>query len=188
MSFRFQRLELSGVILVEPQVHEDRRGHFFEVYKRSEFRAAGIPVSFVQDNYSHSVRGVLRGLHYQRPPRAQGKLVMVTGGAVFDVVVDLRRDSPTCGRWTGVTLSSANRRMLYVPAGFAHGFCVLSDVADVLYKVTAEYAADLEEGIRWNDPQLGIRWPVADPILSKRDAALPLFQDRHFHFAYEGGP
>ena len=186
MSFRFRRLGMPGVILVEPQVHEDRRGSFVEVYKRSEFEAAGIPVSFVQDNYSHSVRGVLRGLHYQKPPRAQGKLVMVLRGQIFDAAVDLRRDSPTYGRWIGVTLSAAERRMLYVPEGFAHGFCVVSDVADLIYKVTAEHAAELEDGIRWNDPHVGIRWPVPDPSLSERDAALPLFQDRQFNFAYEG--
>ncbi len=177
MPFRFRPLEIPGVILIETRAHEDPRGVFIEMYKCSAFAACGVPASFVQDNYSSSGRGVLRGLHYQRPPRAQAKLVMALRGEIFDVVVDLRRDSPAYGRWTGVTLSSSNRCMLYVPEGLAHGFCVTSDAADVMYKVTAEYAPELESGVRWNDPAVGIRWPIADPIISEKDAALPLLRD-----------
>jgi len=174
MPFRFQPLTLSGLVLVNAEAIGDTRGLFRETYKRSAFEAGGISGLFVQDNFSHSRRGVLRGLHYQETPMAQGKLVGVLNGEIFDVAVDIRPGSPTYLRWTGVVLSGENNRMLYVPDGFAHGFCVLSDVADVLYKTTAEYAPELERGIRWNDPQLGIRWPIADPILSKKDAALPL--------------
>jgi dTDP-4-dehydrorhamnose 3,5-epimerase len=177
MPFRFRALELPGLVLVEAEAREDRRGLFMEVYRRSEFAAHGVPGTFVQDNYSSSAHRVLRGLHYQRPPRAQGKLVLVLRGEIFDVAVDLRHGSPTYGRWAGVVLSSANRRMLYVPEGFAHGFCVTGDQADVVYKATAEYAPELEGGVRWDDPEIGVRWPVAEPILSERDAALPPLRD-----------
>ncbi len=131
------------------------------------------------------MRGVLRGLHYQKPPQAQGKLVMVLSGEVFDVAVDIRRGSPTYGRWVGETLSAENGRMLWIPVGFAHGFCVLSERADVVYLVTAEYAPDLDRGIRWNDPEIGIRWPVDEPLLSPKDARLPLLReaDQDFVFA-----
>lgn len=174
--FRFQRLEIPEVILVETQTLEDDRGFFAEVYKMSEFSAHGISQAFVQDNLSRSVRGTLRGLHYQEHPKAQGKLVMVLKGRIFDVAVDIRVDSPTCGKWVGEVLSAENRRMLYMPPGFAHGFCVLSDEADVFYKVTEEYAPELDRGIIWNDPDIGIQWPIADPILSPKDAQLPPFR------------
>jgi len=177
MPFEFRRLEIPGLILVIPRSFPDARGFFMELYKQSDFVAQGIQGPFVQDCYSYSVRGVLRGLHYQKPPRAQGKLVTVLRGEIFDVAVDLRRDSPTYGRWAGVTLSGQNRWALWVPPGFAHGFCVLSDEAEVFYKVTAEYAPELEGGIRWDDPDLDIRWPIRDPILSPRDAALPFLRD-----------
>lgn len=173
MPFRFANLELPGLVLVEAESFTDPRGLFMETYRQSAFEAAGVREVFVQDNHSHSVRGVLRGLHYQKPPKAQGKLVRVVCGEIFDVAVDIRPNSPTYKRWTAVVLSGDNNRMLYVPEGFAHGFCVLSDTADVVYKTTAEFAPELEGGIRWNDPQLAIRWPIADPILSGRDAALP---------------
>ena len=186
MPFQVRPLELPGVLLLEPRVYDDPRGCFIELYKHSEFAAAGLPASFVQDNYSSSVRAVLRGLHYQRPPKVQAKLVMALHGEIFDVAVDLRPGSPAFGRTIGVTLSSANRRMLYVPEGFAHGFCVVSDRAEVMYKVTAEYAPELESGIRWNDPHLGIRWPVADPIVSAKDAALPLLGDVRHGAAVQG--
>ena len=184
MPFRFQRLEIPDVILVSAKRFVDDRGYFLESYKQSEFADNGIPWAFVQDNRSHSTRQVLRGLHYQIQPRAQGKLVAVLSGEIFDVAVDIRQGSPTFGHWVGATLSADRFNMLYAPVGFAHGFCVLSEQADVLYKVTAEYAADLDRGIRWNDPQIGIDWPIADPILSEKDAALPLLHDAENNFRF----
>ena len=186
MPFRFERLALADVVCIEPVVFEDQRGFFSEIYKRSEFEARGFIDAFVQDNYSHSVRGVLRGLHYQRNPKAQAKLVTAIRGEIFDVAVDLRRGSTSYGQWVGVVLSDGNHRMLYVPEGFAHGFCVLSDEADVVYKTTAEYVPDLEAGIIWNDPKLGIRWPIQDPTVSAKDACLPRFGDAVHDFAYAG--
>ncbi len=177
MPFQFKRLEIPDIILVGARHFVDHRGYFLENYKQSEFADNGIHCTFVQDNRSHSKRGVLRGLHYQMQPRAQGKLVMTLSGEIFDVAVDIRKGSPTYGRWVGATLSADRFNMLYVPVGFAHGFCVLSESADVLYKVTDEYAADLDRGIRWDDPQIGIDWPLATPILSEKDAALPLLRN-----------
>ena len=165
---------LPGVILLEPKVFGDDRGFFFESYNRRAFReATGLDPDFVQDNHSRSARNVLRGLHYQvRQP--QGKLVRVTSGEVYDVAVDLRRSSPTFGRWVGLTLSAANRRMLWVPEGFAHGFVVTSDHAEFLYKTTDYYAPEHERSLLWNDPALGIAWPVeGTPLLKPRDAAAP---------------
>lgn len=187
MPFRFSALEIPEVILIEATAFEDPRGCFVETYKRSEFLNAGIRDVFVQDNYSSSAQGVLRGLHYQKIPKAQGKLVAVITGEIFDVAVDIRRGSPTFGRWASATLSAKARRMLYVPAGFAHGFCVLSDRADVVYKATAEYAPDLDRGILWNDPELQIAWPVQTPNLSSRDARLPPFRDADNNFVYTRG-
>ncbi|MCS7312230.1 MAG: dTDP-4-dehydrorhamnose 3,5-epimerase [Acidobacteria bacterium] len=184
MPFRFRPLELLGLMLIETQVFEDPRGFFMELYKASEFSAFGLPSVFVQENYSHSVFRVLRGLHYQKRPKAQGKLVRVLRGEVFDVCVDIRRGSPTYGRWTGLVLSDRNRYALYVPPGFAHGFCVLSDEAGVIYKTTAEYDPTLEGGIRWNDPDLGIQWPISDPIVSEKDARLPYLRDAVHDFTY----
>ncbi len=185
MAFTFRPLDLAGLILIEPRTFADSRGFFRETFKASEFAAAGLPTAFAQDNFSHSTRGVLRGLHFQKPPRAQGKLVCVPRGEIYDVAVDVRRGSPTWGRWAGATLSAANGCLLYVPPGFAHGFCVVSQEADVLYKVTAEWAPGLESGIVWNDPDLGIAWPAAEPVLSARDAALPRLRDADPGFAYE---
>ncbi|HXG51073.1 MAG TPA: dTDP-4-dehydrorhamnose 3,5-epimerase [candidate division Zixibacteria bacterium] len=184
MAFRFEPLGASGLILVEPTAFEDRRGFFMEVYKRSEFAGNGIVDVFVQDNCSRSVRGTLRGLHYQRHPKAQAKLVGVVRGEIFDVAVDLRRGSPEYGRCQSVVLSDRNRRMLYVPAGFAHGFCVLSEVADVVYKASAEYDPALDGGILWNDPEIGIRWPIERPLLSEKDARLPRLRDSDPGFRY----
>jgi dTDP-4-dehydrorhamnose 3,5-epimerase len=186
MPFCFTRLQLPEVVLVEATAWSDDRGFFVEMYKRSEFAAHGIPQAFVQDNYSHSSRGVLRGLHYQKDPRAQGKLVSVVNGQIFDVAVDIRHGSPTYGRWVGVTLSAAPFRLLYVPAGFAHGFCVLSQEADVLYKVTDEYAPELDRGILWNDPAIGVDWPLLDPILSAKDAALPCLAEADNNLQWAG--
>lgn len=183
MPFRFRRLEIPEVIMVEAVAFEDERGLFMEAYKRSEFDREGIP-QFVQDNWSYSRRGVLRGLHYQNPPKAQGKLVGVVQGEIFDVAVDIRRGSPTYGRWVGEVLSDKNRRLLYIPPGFAHGFCVISPEAWVVYKVTEEYAPECEAGISWNDPELGIRWPIDRPLLSPRDRSLPPLREANNDFWY----
>lgn len=167
-------LALPEVRLIEPQVFADARGFFLESWNAARYAEAGIIATFVQDNHSGSARHVLRGLHYQLR-RPQGKLVRVIAGAVFDVAVDIRPDSPGFGRWVGVELSAANRHLLWVPAGFAHGFCVLSEQAEVLYKCTTHYAPADERAIRWDDPQLAIDWPLAGqaPILSPKDAAAP---------------
>jgi len=184
MPFKIQRLEIPDVILIEPEVFSDERGFFMETYKYSEFSAFGINEHFLQDNHSRSAKGVLRGLHYQNPPKAQGKLVRVILGEVFDVAVDIRKGSPTYGRWVGVVLSSENKRMLYIPPGFAHGFCVLSDAAEVLYKVTKEYAPECEAGIIWNDPEIGIEWPIEHPIISSKDAQWPTLREAVNDFNY----
>ena len=184
MPFRFSRLEIPGLVLVESTAFEDRRGFLKEGYRFSTFTSGGVTATFVQDNLSRSRHGVIRGLHYQRPPRAQSKLVGVIRGEIFDVAVDIREGSPTYGRWTSVVLSDRNHQMFFIPAGFAHGFCVLSDEADVWYKVDAEHAPELEGGIIWNDPDLGIEWPVADPVLSTRDVSLPRLRDATHGFQY----
>jgi dTDP-4-dehydrorhamnose 3,5-epimerase len=165
---QFHKTDLPGVILVEPKVFGDERGFFMETYHGPRFAAAGIDLPFVQDNHSRSRKGVLRGLHYQLR-HAQGKLVRVVQGEIFDVAVDARRSSPTFGRWFGAILSDTNRRQLYVPPGFAHGFCVVSDSADVLYKTTDVYHPEEERSVLWNDPAIGITWPVTDPIISAKD-------------------
>lgn len=176
--------ELPEVLLIEPAVHGDARGFFMESFNQRGFDAAvGSHVEFVQDNHSRSARGVLRGLHYQLPPHAQGKLVRVTRGRVFDVAVDLRRSSPRFGRWAGVELSGDNHRQLWIPAGFAHGFLVLSDAADFLYKTTDYYAPEFEAALRWDDPTVAIAWPDAGaaPQVSAKDAVAPaLMQARWF--------
>ena len=167
---------LPGVLILEPRVFGDERGFFLESFNQQVFDAAiGHHVEFVQDNHSRSSRGVLRGLHYQLPPHAQGKLVRVTQGAVFDVAVDMRRSSPTFGRWDGMELSSTNHRQLWTPPGFAHGFLVLSETADFLYKTTDYYAPQCEAAVRWDDPAIGIEWPAIESSLqlSAKDAAAP---------------
>ncbi len=176
---KFSETSLPGVILIEPDVFEDDRGFFFECWRKKEFGDAGIATEFVQDNHSGSHRGVLRGLHYQIQ-NPQGKLVRVVSGSVFDVAVDLRRSSPAFGQWAGVELSADNRNMLWIPPGFGHGFYVLSDYAESLYKCTTEYDPDSDRSIRWNDPQIGIDWPLPDdgqPIVSDKDAAAAFLQD-----------
>lgn len=186
MPFTFQQLAIPGLILIEARRFRDDRGFFLETYKQAAFAAQGIDVSFVQDNYSHSVHRVLRGLHYQKLPQAQGKLVQVLRGEVFDVAVDIRVGSPTYGQWAGMHLSGDRFQLLYIPVGFAHGFCVLSEKAGFVYHITAEYAQQLEAGILWNDPAIGIEWPISDPLLSPRDAQLPLLQEAGVDFTYEG--
>lgn len=168
--------ELPGVLLVEPDVFEDARGWFFETFHAKRYADLGIPGPFVQDNFSFSVRGTLRGLHYQLK-QAQGKLVAVLEGEIFDVAVDIRKGSPTFGKWIGVQLSSDNKHQLYIPPGFAHGFCVTSESAGVTYKCTEFYAPEDERGIIWNDPTLAIRWPVSAPRLSPRDQAFKTLAD-----------
>lgn len=165
---------IEGVLILEPRVFGDDRGFFLESYNQQAFdKAVGHPVAFVQDNHSRSARGVLRGLHYQREPHAQGKLVRVTQGSVFDVAVDIRAGSPTWGRWVGVELTGQNHKQLWIPPGLAHGFLVTSDSADFLYKTTAYYRPDAEGCIRWDDPALAIPWPLdgQTPSLSAKDAA-----------------
>ena len=187
MPFQFQRLAIPEVVLVTATAFEDSRGLFMETYKRSEFVANGIVGPFVQDNYSHSSsRGVLRGLHYQKDPRAQGKLVSVVRGVIFDVAVDIRRGSPTYAKWVGAELTADKRTMLWVPLGFAHGFCVLSDGADVIYKCTDEYAPEFDRCIRWNDPEISVRWPVMQPVLSAKDAGAPLLRAADINFVFDG--
>jgi len=185
MPFKFIPLALPEVILVEPRTFTDERGFFLETYRLSEFAEAGFP-PFVQTNHSHSTRAVLRGLHFQKQPAAQGKLVTVVRGEIYDVAVDIRRGSPTYGQWVGETLSAENHRLLYLPAGFAHGFCVLSAEADVIYQATAEYVQALDRGILWNDPAIGVRWPVAEPLLSAKDARQPLLAEADNNFVYAG--
>lgn len=177
MPFTFTPTALPGVVVIEPKVFADERGFFMETYKRSDFVAAGLEVDFVQENHSKSPQGTLRGLHLQRAPMAQGKLVRAVEGEVFDVAVDIRRESPTFGRWVSVTLSAENRRSVFIPAGYAHGFCVVSAEAQVVYQTTAEYAPDLEWGVRWDDPLLAIPWPVSAPRLSLRDSRWPALAD-----------
>jgi dTDP-4-dehydrorhamnose 3,5-epimerase len=177
---QFVQTELAGVVIVELQVFADERGFFMETFHRPKFAAAGIDLEFVQDNHSQSRRGVLRGLHYQLA-RPQGKLVRAVRGSLIDVAVDLRRSSPTFGRWVACELTESNRRQLYVPPGFAHGFCVTSDVADVIYKCTDVYIPQDERTVLWNDPALGINWPVANPTVSAKDArGMPLSQAECF--------
>jgi dTDP-4-dehydrorhamnose 3,5-epimerase len=167
---------LSGLILIEPKVYADERGYFLETFEQKRYAELGIP-PFVQDNLSHSKRNTLRGLHYQLPPKAQGKLVWVTHGEVWDVVVDIRHHSPTFGQFFHTILSDKNHLQFYIPPGFAHGFCVLSEKADFSYKCTDFYATAYEHGIAWNDADLSIPWPVQDPILSPKDKTYSALKD-----------
>jgi dTDP-4-dehydrorhamnose 3,5-epimerase len=169
---RFVQTDLPGVLVIEPDVHQDPRGFFLETYHAAKYRDGGIEARFVQDNHSRSIRGTLRGLHLQSG-RPQGKLIRVVEGEIYDVAVDVRRRSPTFGRWVAVTLSAENFKQCYVPPGFAHGFCVLSQDAQVEYKCTDLYEPASEIGIAWNDPTLSIRWPIAQPLLSDRDRRNP---------------
>lgn len=166
-------MELPGVLVIEPAVHRDARGFFLETYHAQKYADAGIAQPFVQDNHSGSGARTLRGLHAQVAPHAQGKLVRVLRGEIFDVAVDIRRDSPTFRRWAGVRLSSENFLQLWVPPGFLHGFCVLGEAAEIAYKCTAPWDPACEITVRWDDPDLAIEWPLAEPILSARDAAAP---------------
>lgn len=169
---------LPGVLIIEPRVFGDQRGWFFESYHERRYAEAGLPSRFVQDNHSRSAPGTVRGLHYQ-VKRGQGKLVRCVRGMIFDVAVDIRRGSPTFGKWLGVELSEDNKRQLYIPPGFAHGFCVPQELSEVEYKCTDFYVPEDESGVIWNDPTIGIKWAVADPIISEKDSRyLPLAPDR----------
>ncbi|MGB7516675.1 MAG: dTDP-4-dehydrorhamnose 3,5-epimerase [Candidatus Acidiferrum sp.] len=168
MDIKIESRHLKDVVVLVPDVFQDSRGFFMETFREDQFKAAGLPTHFVQDNHSRSVKGVVRGLHFQWDP-PMGKLMRVTLGSAFLVAVDIRKGSPTLGKWSGVEASAENRREVWAPAGFARGFCVLSDVAEIQYKCTGIYSNKGESGIRWNDPEIGIDWPVSDPLLSEKD-------------------
>ena len=170
------KTKIDGVLILEPRVFNDNRGFFLETYNETRYRGFGITVDFVQDNLSFSGKDTLRGLHYQHP-HAQAKLVQAIKGHVFDVTVDIRSGSPTFGRWIGVHLSDENMRQVFVPAGLAHGFCVVSDTALFTYKCSDFYAPECERGVLWSDPDIGIEWPVEEPILSEKDAVYPRLRD-----------
>lgn len=176
MFFNFKKLSIPDLLLIEPSVFKDGRGFFFEKYKQSDFGGQNIP-NFVQDNYSFSRQGVIRGLHYQSPPHAQGKLVSVVKGRVWDVAVDIRKNSDFFGKWVGVELSEENNLSFYIPPGFAHGFAALSPEVGFFYKCTSEYNPSCERGIAWNDPFLAIDWKINNPTLCDRDKKLPLLKD-----------
>ncbi|TRZ52845.1 MAG: dTDP-4-dehydrorhamnose 3,5-epimerase [Dehalococcoidia bacterium] len=178
MPFKFKNLEIPEVILIKPTVFTDERGFFAETYKKSDFLDFGIKEEFLQENHSLSkTKGVLRGLHFQIPPKAQAKLVRVISGSVFDVALDIRKNSPTFGSWVSAVLSGENKDMLYVPEGFAHGFCTLEENTEVIYKCSRVYSPGHDRGIIWNDPALAIPWPVENPILSEKDKVWPLLKD-----------
>ncbi len=180
------RFDIQGPILITPKVFEDDRGFFFESYSERVFAENGISVRFVQDNRSRSLKGVLRGIHFQRPPHAQDKLVSVTRGEVLDVAVDLREGSPTYKKHISARLSELNKQMLFIPKGFGHAFLTLSDIADFEYKVSDFYDPETDGGIRWDDPDINVDWGITDPLLSQKDAELPLLRDIGPIFRYEG--
>ncbi len=182
MPFEIEELNLKGLYLIKTKSFEDERGYFIESYKESEFFEKGIKVRFKQDNISFSRRNVLRGLHFQKKPKAQAKLVRCVKGKIIDVAVDLRKNSETFKKWVSVILSDENKNMLFIPEGFAHGFYVLSDFAVVLYKVSEEYSKEHDAGIRWDDPDININWPVKDPILSEKDKNLPFLKEIEIEF------
>lgn len=183
---KFIPTDIPDVILIEPRVFGDHRGFFMETYKEPLFSENGIPDKFVQDNISRSVKGTLRGLHYQLNPHAQGKLVRVLRGSVYDVAVDLRKNSPTFGKWIGVELTEDNKLSFWIPPGFAHGFYVTSDVAEFTYKCTDVYAPETERGIIWNDPDIGVQWPITGDalLLSEKDKQNPRLKDAEYNFVY----
>ncbi len=176
MPLSFIKTDIPGVTIIEPAVFNDSRGFFLETYHNNKYSENGLEKRFVQDNHSHSIKGTLRGLHYQLK-HSQGKLLYVLRGEIFDVVLDIRKGSPSFGKCISVILSSENKRQFYVPPGFAHGFCVTSEEADVIYKCTDFYAPDDEYGVIWNDPEIGIKWPVTDPVLSEKDGRYKVLKD-----------
>ncbi len=177
MPFSFVNTPLPGVVIIEPRVFNDERGFFLESYKKSDFIENGISIEFLQDNHSLSSKNILRGLHFQNPPFEQAKLVRAVKGAVWDVAVDIRKDSPYFKKWFGLELSEENKKMLYIPEGFAHGFLALTDEVHLLYKCSNEYSTKHDAGIIWNDPDIGIKWPADNPVLSEKDRELPLLRD-----------
>ena len=177
MPFEFKKLEIPDVILIKPKVFEDERGFFMETYKKGEFEKVGIAGEFVQDNHSKSKYGVLRGLHFQKQPYAQAKIVRCVRGEIYDVAVDLRENSQTFGKYVSVNLSEENTYQLYIPRGFAHGFLVLSDAAELFYKADSIYAPNYEGGLIWNDPDVNIPWPSDNPNLSQKDQKLPTLRE-----------
>jgi len=185
MSFTFKKLNLSDVMLVEAKSFPDDRGYFKEIFKESSFIENEINTRFVQDNFSHSIKGVLRGLHFQKNPKAQAKLVTVLRGEIFDVAVDVRKDSPTYGKWVSEILSEQNHKLLFIPEGFAHGYCVLSDEADIFYKVNQEYSPEHDRGFIWNDPEVAIKWPMDNPLISDKDLKLPFLKNADNNFQYK---
>ncbi len=185
MRFTFKKSNLSDVMLVEAKSFPDDRGYFKEIFKESSFIENEINTRFVQDNFSHSIKGVLRGLHFQKNPKAQAKLVTVLRGEIFDVAVDIQKDSPTYGKWVSEILSEQNHKLLYIPEGFAHGFCILSDKADVYYKVNQEYSPEHDIGFIWNDPEINIKWPIDKPLISEKDLKLPLLKNADNNFEYQ---
>ena len=185
MVFTFKKLQIPEVILVTSKSFPDKRGFFLENFKNSEFTTNEIKTKFVQDNFSHSIEGVLRGLHYQKNPKAQAKLITAINGKIFDVAVDIRKNSPTFGKWVGEILSNKNHKSLYVPEGFAHGFAVLSENVDVFYKVSNEYSQENERGIIWNDPTINIPWSIKQPLISEKDNLLPVLKNIDTNFTYE---
>ena len=182
MAFVIEKLKLPEVLHIKSDVFADSRGFFTEMLRENIFSDYGVRGPWVQFNRSRSQKNVIRGMHFQRVPQAQAKLIMPMEGEIFDVAVDLRKNKPTFGAWVGVTLNAAKAEMAYIPAGFAHGFCVLSDVAEVLYLCSDYYAPEAEGGVAWNDPNVGVEWPVSEPILSNRDAALPTLDKAEINF------
>jgi len=185
MPFSFEETKIPGVKIITPRVFPDGRGVFFESYKRSDFLKAGMDVDFVQDNHSKSSGGVVRGLHYQKNPNGQAKLLRAIAGTIYDVVVDIRKGSPAYGQWIGVELSAENCKMIFMPVGCAHGFAAISEHVEILYKVSSEYCKAAEGGIVWNDESLGIDWRVKNPILSEKDSILPSFSKADHNFIYK---
>lgn len=185
MTFTFKTMQIPDVMVIEPRTFPDERGFFLENFKESEFSAKGITAKFVQDNISYSTYGVIRGLHFQKQPKEQAKLITAIKGKVFDVAVDIRKDSSTYGKWIGEILSEDNHKSLYIPEGFAHGFCSLNKESILFYKVTNEYSKEHERGIIWNDPALNIQWPVEKPIISDKDKKLPSLANLDNNFTYK---
>lgn len=185
MPFEFLPTEIKAVLEIRPKVFSDERGEFAELFKLGDFERVGVTQPLTQINYARSKKNVVRGLHYQIDPKAQAKLVWCPVGEIFDVAVDIRKDSPTYSTWVGRTLSSENKTMLYIPRGFAHGYCAMTEGAEVAYGCDEQYAPEHEGGVLWNDPEIGIKWPVDEPILVERDIAFPRLANAKNNFSYE---